>query len=224
MADPLDLIRLHLALECVGIDDQDQLIRIPGENPDTLHRVYIARHDRGDSLFFRADVPAATRKKLSHLKKADFFESPQRVIAILEADEPVTEQHIGKSYIFPESTAAASFPGVVRLSRLDPDLVRAYDADLLPIGGEVFGILEDGQIVSTCQSSRENASAGEAWVRTLEDYRRRGYARLVTGAWAQDLMLQGKVPFYSHRWENLASQAVAQSLGLIQYIADAGYA
>lgn len=223
MTDPLDLIRLHMALECVGLDDHNQLVRIPGDNPDTVHRVYIARHDRGDSLFFRADVPAATCKKLAHLRAADFFEAPERVTAILEADAPVTEQHVGKSYVFPESVAVARYPGVVRLSQLDPALVQAYDPELTLAGREVFGILEDGQIVSTCESSRESAAAGEAWVRTLEAYRRRGYARLVTGAWAQDLMLRGKTPFYSHRWENLASQAVAQSLGLIQYIADAGY-
>jgi predicted GNAT family acetyltransferase len=82
----------------------------------------------------------------------------------------------------------------------------------------------DGQIVSTCQSSRENDLAGEAWVRTLESYRRRGYARQVTAAWGSWLRQHGKTPYYSHRWDNLASQAVAQSLGLIQYIADAGYA
>ncbi len=224
MDNPIEIIRLHMALECVGIDAQGQLIRIPGDDPDTLHRVYVARHDQGDSIFYRADVPAATRKKLSHLRVADFFESPERVVVILEADGPVTEQHIGKSYIFPEQIRDHQNLDVVRLSELDSAVVQRYDAQLDFSRREVFGVLVDGEIVSTCESSRENDAAGEAWVRTLEGYRQRGYARRVTAAWAQSLMARGKVPFYSHRWDNLASQAVAQSMGLIQYIADAGYA
>ena len=102
-----------------------------------------------------------------------------------------------------------------------PSQVRGIFRGML---GEVFGMLADGQVVSTCESSREDKYAGEAWVRTLEPYRRRGYARQVTAAWGRWLQQHGRVPFYSHRAENLASRAVAQSLGLIEYIEDAGYA
>ena len=52
---------------------------------------------------------------------------------------------------------------------------------------------------------------------TLPEFRRRGYARQVTAAWAHDIQQQDKVPFYSHRLSNLASQAVARSLGLIPF-------
>jgi hypothetical protein len=45
----------------------------------------------------------------------------------------------------------------------------------------------------------------------------------VTAAWGCYLLQQGKIPFYSHVVGNLASQAVARSLGLRQYIADVGY-
>ncbi|MBM3934676.1 MAG: hypothetical protein FJ319_10315 [SAR202 cluster bacterium] len=74
-----------------------------------------------------------------------------------------------------------------------------------------------------CRSSRENASAAEAWVFTALPYRSRGYGREVTLAWARDVRKQGKTPFYSHKQSNEASRGVALSLGLVQYIADVAY-
>lgn len=222
--ETLDLLRLHLALEGKGIDDDGQLVRIPCPDPDTFTRVYVARHTGGDTILFRTGLPSFVRERLLGLALTDFFDFPERVVAILAEDGPCNETHIGKSYVFPERIGPADYPDVVRLSQLDPALVRHYEEELDSIQHEIFGILVDGQIVSTCQSSREDERAGEAWVRTLEAYRQRGYARQVTAAWGHWLQQQGKVPFYSHRSDNLASWAVAQSLGLIQYIEDAGYA
>jgi hypothetical protein len=224
LMDPLLLIRLHLELEGVGIDDDGSLFRIPGSSPDTLHRVYVTRHDQGDSVFFQRDVPKAVRKKLLALPIRDFFEQPERVKSILMEDRPCEEIHIGKSYILTAPVPPSRFPDVIPLSQVSQEVVRRYDAALVPEQKEVFGILVVGEIVSTCESSRENERAGEAWVRTHEAFRRRGFARQVTAAWGNWLLAQGKTPFYSHRWENFASQAVAQSLGMVQYVADAGYA
>lgn len=186
--------------------------------------MYVARHERGDSLFFQANLPHSIRRELQRLPISAFFEAPDRVKAVLAKDRLCEEIHIGKSYIFPGPLRSRLYPDVVRLAELDPELVRQYDPGLDLSRKEVFGIVRDGKIVSTCESSRENEAAGEAWARTLEGYRQRGYARQVTAAWGNWLLSQGRLPFYSHRWDNLASQAVAQSLGLIQYVADAGYA
>jgi hypothetical protein len=222
--DSMQLIRLHLELECIGIDAAGQLVRIECLDPDTLHRVYVARHDSGDTLFFQAGLPLSLRKKLSRLPVSDFFEFPERVKVILAEDRPAGDVHIGKSYIFPETIRPSQYPDAVRLAEVDPGLVRRYDPGLDLSQKEVYGVLADGQLVSTCESSRENEYAGEAWVRTLEPYRRRGYARQVTAAWGHALLRCGKVPFYSHKLHNLASQALAQNLGLVQYLQDAGYA
>ncbi len=72
-------------------------------------------------------------------------------------------------------------------------------------------------------SVRENETCAEAWVWTLPDFQRRGYARQVTSAWAQDLQVQGKLPFYSHKLSNVASAAVARSLGLIDVATAVAY-
>ena len=79
-------------------------------------------------------------------------------------------------------------------------------------------MIVEGEIVSTCESSRENGEAAEAWVRTLPPFRGRGFARQVTAAWAMHAHTRGKLPFYSHREDNLASRAVARGLGLDEFI------
>jgi GNAT superfamily N-acetyltransferase len=220
----MDLIRLHLALEGVGIDAAGQMVRIPCPDPDTLHRVYFIRHARGVSLFFQAGLPQVIRERLQQLPSADFFTNPQRVESILEENGTCAERHIGKSYIFPDTISAALYPDVVRLAELDDAMIRRLAPGYDPRQKEVFCVLVDGEIAAACESSRENDFAGEAWVQTHEPYRRRGYARQVTAAWGHWLQQHGKTPFYSHKLENLASQAVARSLGLVQYIEDAGYA
>ncbi len=222
--DNFPLIRLHLNLECVDIDENGCLVRIPGPDPDTIHRVYVTRHAQGDTYYFREGLSQSLRCCLHKIPVSTYFEIPEQVQAVLAEEAACDEIHIGKSYVFPDSLGPQDFPDVVRVSQLDRDLVVHYDPGLVDLGLEVFAVLSDGEIVSTCQSSRENGSAGEAWVRTLEGYRRRGFARQVTAAWGYWLLRQGKVPFYSHRQENLTSQAVAHSLGLLLYMEDAGYA
>lgn len=143
--------------------------------------------------------------------------------AVLEADRPCESIFIGKSYLFPTTLSKVDYPDVVRISRLDRAEAQRLAPDFDPQGPDMFAILRDGKIASACTSSREDDLAGEAWVWTAEDFRRCGYARQTTAAWAHDLQQRGKTPFYSHKRENTASQRVARSLGLIQYIEDAGY-
>jgi predicted GNAT family acetyltransferase len=98
--------------------------------------------------------------------------------------------------------------------------------DLTPTSAFVprqFAIIADGLVVATCESSRESLVAAEAWVRTLPQYRRRGYATRVTAAWARDARRRNKEPFYSHHRENAASESVARALRLLPFLEDAGY-
>jgi len=61
-------------------------------------------------------------------------------------------------------------------------------------------------------------------VETVLAYRGRGYANTVVAAWARDILATGRMPLYSTSWQNLASQAVARKLGLIQYGTDVSLA
>jgi hypothetical protein len=53
--------------------------------------------------------------------------------------------------------------------------------------------------------------------------RRRGYARQVVAAWATYVLGEGKVAFYSHEAGNVASEALARSLGVAQYAVMTNY-
>jgi RimJ/RimL family protein N-acetyltransferase len=147
----------------------------------------------------------------------------EAVRMILAEDRPCSDFHTGKSYIFPDHLPASLFPDVVLLTEAHQACIKSYSPDMNVLDKAVYAVITGEQIVSTCESSRENEYAGEAWVQTLPPFRGRGYAQQVTAAWAHHLQRQGKIPFYSHQLSNLASQRVAQRLGLTQFISDASY-
>jgi GNAT superfamily N-acetyltransferase len=218
----VDLIFDHLRLECIGLDERGRLVRIPGPFPDDISRVYLAEHAGGILTFFRADLRDNLVARLQAIEPAAMYRQPERVAEILAEDAPCEEWSETISYVFP-----AGLPATPRVRRLDGTnddlLVAAYDPELIELPWPVFAVVEDGRIVSSCISARENDSAGEAWVRTLPAYRRRGFARDVTAAWAADLARQGKIAFYSHRVDNPASAAVARSLKLNAFTHDIGF-
>lgn len=189
MVDALELIRLHLQLECKEVLPGNLVRRIGCADPDKIHRVYIARHAGGYALYFREDVPAKIIKQIRAMSPEQVFSDYETVAAILSGCKDI---FIGKSYVFPPMTAAF-YPDVVRQKR-----------------GK-FSILINGIEVSACESSREDDFAAEAWVITQPEFRGRGFARQVTAAWAHHMQQQGRTPFYSHLVTNVASQGVARS-------------
>ena len=83
-----------------------------------------------------------------------------------------------------------------------------------------FVVMDQGRVISLCHSSRTSDLAAEAGVETLEGYRGRGYAAAVTLAWAETVRAEGRIPLYSTSWENHASRALADRLGLALFGAD----
>jgi hypothetical protein len=225
--DPETLIHIHLRLECIGLDQELKMTRIPGPDPDDLPRVYIAQFQKQSRAFYlrfyRDDLPGRLCAKLGQLAPEEALHQHHLVQAILEDHFHSPGYHYGKSYIFPDTIGPEKFPDSLQLTSSYSHLIQIYDPKIDLVNKRVFAIIRDGLIVSTCQSSRENDEAGEAWVRTLPEYRGRGFARQVTAAWAYDLFSRSKTPFYSHKMANTASEAVALGMGLIQYITDAAY-
>jgi predicted GNAT family acetyltransferase len=72
--------------------------------------------------------------------------------------------------------------------------------------------------VSWAWSIRENQECAEVAVETDPNFRKHGYARRVTSAWASSIISQGKTAFFSHLESNYASRRLAQSLG-VRYFA-----
>lgn len=202
---------MQLELECVRIGPGNTLVPFPCPNPDAPSRFLVARHDDSCSLFYRHDLPGAMREQLAALTPEQAFDDDELVGRLLDPESPSEDVSRFTAYVFPDGLTAASYPDVVRLP--EPN----------DIGAPVFGCLNGAQVVCGCSSSRENDGSAEAWVWTEPDYRGRGYAGRATMAWAHDLQRRGKTPFYSHTWDNLASQSVARKLGLRQFLTAVGY-
>ena len=198
-----EFVKIHLELECVRLDANHFMSQIQCPNPDGLFRFYATQHEHGYSRYYRHDLSKPVYEKLSQLPAEECF-NVEKVKNVLALDSSCEDMHEGKSYVFPNILTIADYPDV------EFSETAAY-------------IVRDGEVVSSCTSSRENASAAEAWVFTEPDYRGRGYARQVTAAWAHRLQRRGKIPFYSHHRTNLISEAVARSLKLDQYITDVGF-
>ncbi len=205
------LLEMQLELECVHVEAGNTLVPFPCPHPDAPPRLLVARHDGDYSFYYRHDLPGAMRDRLAMLPPEQAFDDANLVHRILGLDASSGETNRFRVYVFPDTMTSALYPDVVRLP--EPN----------EIGAPVFGCLIDAHLVSGCSSSRENDESAEAWVWTEPDYRGRGYAGRATMAWAHDLQQRGKTPFYSHAWDNLASQAVARKLGLRQFLAAVGY-
>jgi GNAT superfamily N-acetyltransferase len=202
-----DWLRLHMALECITLDAAGDLVRLPCSNPDTIHRLYLARHAGGHEVFFRHDLPGDLRADLSTLPVDSLFHDHEWVKAIFAASgAPCPGMHVGRSYVYPDTFEPVDLPDVTYLPENDTCTLTINET-----------------LVSMCVSIRHNDRAAEAYVHTHEDYRQRGYGSRVVLAWAQRVRRSGRVPFYSHLIANHASQRLAEALGFVWYVDDVGY-
>lgn len=192
------LFGLQLELECTRILDGNRLVPFSCPNPDPPNRVVVVRfHDRS-MVFLRDDVDETIADRLLSSLPDDMKSAVSRVRQLLDLDV----EWSGSTYVAMSPFDAMLTAGVTE---------QPGDQEN---GGRSFGIIDGDEVMSGCSSSRENDSAAEAWVWTHERVRRRGYGRRCVAAWANDQLRQGKVPFYSHEHDNLASRQLARSLGL----------
>ena len=204
----MTLIKMQLELECIGVDSDNGLVRIPGPDPDDIARVYAFYSEDQYWVFFRHDLPPSIQKQLRELPAEKVFRDHQGIKMILAtAGAGVTVGHY-QSYLFPDGLNPHQFSDVV---------------EQVQDGRREYAIIQGGKVVSVCRSVRENDRAGECYVFTEPAYRGRSYARQTTAAWAYHLQQSGKIPFYSHTHDNHASKGVASSLGLIPCFALVNY-
>ncbi len=225
-----DLQLLEIDVEALFTHDPDGRIRQvnePGGGP--APRFFFARTAGGNLWRVRYDLFPDTIRKLEALAAeepvhSDFRAEPhniEAIMAVLREDQEIESVFFGPNYRFPDelptptNTTTLTRSNLHVLSGMGPD----WD-DLAPhfeARQPIVVVLEQGVAVSVCFSSRLTDRAAEAGVETLEEFRGRGYAAAVVAAWARAVRASGRIPFYSTSWDNIASQAVARSLGLIQY-------
>jgi GNAT superfamily N-acetyltransferase len=221
--EPSRLIRLQLAIECIGLNKGGLLVRTPGPDPDDIARVYIFEHEGSFDVYFRHDVPSPIREQIQALMPERAFHDREAVKTVLAAHSPCPEVGIWQAYTCPDTLNPGQFPDVICLEEAHRALIERYQVGMDVARRAVYAVIQDGMIVSTCLSVRENEQAGECYVYTAEPYRGQGFGKQVTAAWAYHLRQQGKIAFYSHALDNLASQAVARGLGLYPCFAGVTY-
>ena len=145
--------------------------------------------------------------------------------AMGEALGGVQSSYVGPAYRFP-SELPAPIVETTRLAYGELHLLGRMgwnvnaEAEQFAAREPYVAVIADGAVVSVCFCARLTDRAAEAGLETLEGYRGRGYGPAVTAAWARAIRASGRIPLYSTSWDNLASQAVAGKLGLVQYATD----
>ena len=193
----VELISLNIELE-FGINSTGLLVPRPGSDAAEVPRFSIVRYEEGYITYFRHDLPCRAREQLAVLAFEQAFNDHETVKHILAEDTPCEKMWIGNSYYFTHIPTLDEFP----------DVVLHQGCYVVKVAGEP---------VAWAWTVRGNELAAEVATETLPAFRRRGYGRQVTAAWACHVMQEGKVAFFSHERDNLASRALAWSLGVVQY-------
>ena len=208
--EPIRYLHLQLRLEGKGIVE-DRFIREVEAVPDeVVPLLLVAELADGKVVSYCDEALSGTLQAMLASPTANLdFPAVDPLLEVLREQGVQCEVGHYKTYVFP--SIPVSDRNVQCLSN-DDGRVKAFGFD--GFAEHVYVIEREGRIVSACVSTREDANCGEAWVFTAPDHRRQGLAEKVVSAWAESLIRAGKVPFYSHKIDNLASANLAKRLGL----------
>ena len=228
-----DLQLLQLQVDALFTHDASgHILYVNEPGGDRAPRFFLGRTREGNIWRCRDDVAEGTVRDLEGLAseepvRDDLGVEPRNMdafLAVLRTDQEIVLSWSGPAYRFPDELLLQAT--VTRMTRSDLRFLWLMSQDLDETAREFEGrepfmaVIEDGSAVSLCHSARLTDQAAEAGVETLEAYRGRGYASAVVAGWAHAIRATGRIPLYSTSWDNLASQAVAHRLGLVQFGTD----
>ena len=210
--NPLDALHLQLRLEGRALIGDDSLRQVEVVHDEEMPLMLIAQL-AGQNLvaYFDESLEQGLQAELKKQVSRIAFPNMDALSALLNQRNISFEVGQYKTNTFPEAYAAFKDETVHCYFRQDPT-IKAFGFN--GFAENVHAIEKDGKLVSACVSTRENASCGEAWVYTDKKYRHQGLAQKVVSVWAASLLSVGKVPFYSHKIQNVASAYLAKRLGL----------
>jgi len=226
-------IPLDLALSRVATlhrhDNRGRIVEVNQCDGGTPARFTLMRTVDHAICRFRADVPdnlAHTLEELCSLEprgeQLDKLPVHQRRYrTLLSAHAPVEAVSAGPVYIFTRDVAGSAAP--IAIGARNAHLLRGGLEDWIPDVAHrqpFTAMVEDGHAVAVCASVRISTAVHCAGVETRPEYRRRGHAVNAAGGWGRAVRALGATPFYSTSWENLASQRVAERLGLTMVAVD----
>jgi len=210
--NPLDYLRLQLRLEGKEIVNGNLLRQVEIVPDEEVPLMLVAQLANENFVtYFDEDLELELRTELTKQVSKFTFPNVDPLSAFLQSGNITFEVGHYKTYIFPESYASFKDETAKCYSKHDPK-VQAFGFD--GFAESVYAIELGDKIVSACVSTRENEFCGEAWVYTDPEYRRQGLAQKVVSAWAMSLISAGKVPFYSHKIQNIESANLTKRLGL----------
>ena len=226
-----DIELMKIQVEALFTQDENGCLRHinePWGDMEPAPRFFFGYTNEGSIWKFRYDLPDNVVAQLKEVAAEPPPMNSQKIPKnhrqfedILQSHAPIERIWVGPAYRFPEHIVPPT--GAIRLS---PENVELLKGDFTKMTSELsssqpcLAIVEDSQVVSICRSVRASACTHEAGVETLAGYRRRGYAMSVIAAWALAVRALNLIPLYSTSWDNVASQGVAQRLGLVQYGVD----
>jgi len=201
----------------------------PDGQPEPAPRFFLTRTRQGSIWRVRYDVPEQIVQRLesflaSEPATTDLVSPPIHLDAMLDAFFDDRESVIGfqgPAYRFPATISTTI--DVTRISRENLHLLHRVVGDLDALDRDFdvvepwMAVVQDGAAVATCYSCRRSDRAAQARVDTAPPFRGRGYAPAMVAAWAREVRATGRIPLYGTTWDNLASQAVARKLGLVQF-------
>jgi GNAT superfamily N-acetyltransferase len=192
-----DFILLQISLE-YELDAESLLVPFNNSSEQAYYVVY--QYASGFLPYYNHELPAEVRTQLDSLGVQAAFTHPEEV-----------RQLISYSYLPCKGGEdifwSGHFPRLPELGE-QPELCH---------NGDAWSIMPGELEVSRAISVRQNERCAEVYVETLPAYRRKGYARQVVAAWVRDIMDRGRVAFYSYKTRNIASAALARSLGVEWY-------
>ncbi|MGN6106677.1 MAG: GNAT family N-acetyltransferase, partial [Kofleriaceae bacterium] len=145
----------------------------------------------------RAGVPDALAEELAALARdesplRDLHDLPKYVGRYRELG---TTEYFGPAFEFPDVVAIPSDILLIEDERALNVNFRGWVRGEIAAGrAPVMSTVVDGYPVSVCFCARRSLVAAEAGVDTAPAYRGRGYAALVTAAWALAMRASGRIP------------------------------
>lgn len=207
-----DYVQIQLSLECIGFNYQGFLVRIPGADPDDIARLYAFHVSNSFSIFFRSDVPPSIQEQIIAIGPEKAFEDHASVEAIFSQYDPCDEIRKWETYVLIEEPSDEEFPSVTQIpwQPMEHDQRASFSSSR-----DQHVITQEGEVVSSCVSVRENDASAECYTFTEPDYRRRGFGKQVTASWASSILRLRKIPLYSHAVDNKSSRKLASSLSFL---------
>lgn len=208
----------QLQLETLfALDGEGRILSTREPHPTRGPAFSLIRDRQSCAWAVHVDVPARVARQLVALAGTEsppstITDAPRHAAAYAALLRGRVES--GPVFTFPSALADAG--EVVEITDLPPldRCFRGWTAEEIPERAPVLGLAVEGRVVSVCFSARRSPAAAEAGVETVASYRGRGFAPLVTAAWARRIRQSGRLPLYSTSLSNAASLAVARKLGL----------